>query len=194
MQPAYPPSPFPAPAPGPKKSNVGKIVAGCLLVLLLSCCCCSGIGGYVAYLDNRSLYTPGDEVSRVPMVPGAPQQLSAAFTGSNYGFVQIWAEIDAQQTGPDLVMNGTASCQTDYGGGTYPQTVDIMVWPSNARVADFERSGDHVTANVMVHYEYMREGESARTCTVTLSVTGGTITSGSLVVRNYQRPSDRFAN
>ena len=178
------------PTATPKKSPVGKIVAGCLLVLLLSCCCCSGLGGYIAYLDNRSLYTLGDEVSRVPFAPNTPTQLPAQYTGSGYAFVQIWAEIDVQQVAGDLIMGGTVSC----GSGSYDDAVDIMVWPQNTRVTDYERSGEHVTAKVMVHDEYMRDGERAQNCTATLTVTGGTVTRGELVVRTYQRPSDRFAN
>lgn len=190
MQPAYPA----APPPAPKKRSVAKIIAGCLGVLVLSCCCFSGIGGYIAYLENRDLYTPGDEISRAPLQPGAPQQVAVEFPGSGYGFAQIWMELEAQQTGPELTLHGSVSCAREAGGGGYPDTVDIMVWGQNARVTDFTRSGDHVTAKVMVHDEYMREGERPKSCTVDVQPQGGVITGGSLVVRTYQRPSDRFAN
>ncbi len=187
MQPNYPAAQQPSP---PKKSNVGKIIGGCVGLVVLSCCCFSAIGGYVVYLNERSPYTPGDEISRVPLQMDSPQQVTAEFSGDGYAFVQIWADIDAQQTGTDLIMSGNVSC----GEGSFPREVDIMVWGEHAAVADYERAGDHVTAKVMVHDEYMRAGESARTCTVTLHAEGGVISSGSLVVRTYQRPADRFSN
>ncbi len=190
MQPGYPGAPQPTAAPAKKKSSVGKIIGGCLGAVVLSCCCFTGIGGYVGYLENRGLYTLGDEVSTVPFQLGVPQQVTAVGPGSGYAFAQIWAEIDAQQVmGGDMIMTGQVSCRSGFA-----DDVDIMVWEQNARVTDFTRSGDHVTAKVMVHDEYMRSGEAPQPCTVNLQLRGATLTSGNLVVRTYQRPSDRFAN
>ncbi len=176
----------------PNKSNVGKIVAGCAVLSLLSCCCFSGLGGYVAYLDNRSTYTPGDEVSRGPLAMDAPQNVTVSFDGSGFAFAQIWAEIEGEQAGTDVMMTGDVTCAQT--GMALPESVDVMVWDQNMRVANYQHAGSHVVASVMVHDEYMRSGAPPRSCVVTLHVTGATITRSELVLRTYQRPSDRFAN
>lgn len=170
-----------------KGRKVLAVVGGCLVLLLGSCCCLAAAGGYVAYLDNRSPYTPGDEISRTPFTAGTPFEVTAAFDGSGYAFVQLWAEVELAGAAPEPEIFGEVTCER--GATARPRYV---IWDQNARVFDLERTGDRVTAKILVDDEYMRGGERPQRCSVGLGVENATLVRGELVVRTYQRPSDRF--